>query len=52
MLNLKIVINYNDESDRDAALERIIRQLKEGYRMGFDRNEDSDYNYMIVTTIP
>lgn len=45
---IKIAIECEDEDERDMILDRIVSQIKEGYRLGFDRNDNGSYRFSII----
>lgn len=48
MKRLTITIDGEDTDDLDLALNRILHQVNEGYREGFDRSETGRYEYAIT----
>lgn len=46
-LHAKIEVSGNTRDDVIAGLEEALRQVREGYLTGFNRNEDGHYHFEI-----
>ena len=49
-LNFQFSATGASQSDIEESLEIAIRQVREGYTSGFDRNEDGSYQYDLSGT--
>jgi hypothetical protein len=46
--NLKVHVNASSQEELADTLALIQKQIADGYREGYDRNETGDYHYDIA----